>query len=120
MNGLAHQRGMGYWGYMLVIICVVVFGKLGMVTIPPYIEDRALDKLITDKLATAGNKSSDKVLQEMQNQMRMDFSEVQVEDIVEVVNSAPGSLVFKTNYDVRKKLFGHIDIVNHFEKEYRQ
>lgn len=120
MNGLAHQRGMGYWGYMLVIVAVVVFGKLGMTSIPPYISNQTLDTVIMNKLKVAGNKTADQVIADIDKQLHLDLPNMKTEEIIEVVSDVQGNVVLKTNYDERHNLFAHVDVVSHFEKEYHQ
>lgn len=120
MNSMMAQRGMSYWGYIFLIIIIVVLGKLGYATIPAYLEDRALDAAITEKLEQNKTASGSEILEKINKQLSMDFSDVKIEDVVEVKQNMAGAVILLKKYDVRNNLFANIDVITHFEKEYTQ
>lgn len=120
ITGRQYQQGMGYWGYMMMVIAIIAFGKIGMEIVPPYIDDRALDSVIEKKLASAGSATGQQVFENIKTQLRLDSSAANLDEMIEVVSGSPGSIILKKNYDVRSNLFAHVDVVSHFEKEFRQ
>lgn len=121
MSSLSSQRGMGYWGIVSVIIMLVVLGKLGISTVPAYLDNVSLDELIEDRLKAGQKKSAESILKDIQRQMKINSTSAgDVNDMVTVINGTPGNVILKMDYEVRSNLFAHIFVVSKFEKEYKQ
>lgn len=117
MNLPSGQRGASVTGIVLIICLVVVCAKVGLGIIPAQIGHYQLKKSLAWELKKANdNKESEKeFLSNVNSQWNINGVKQKAEDVVEVVNNAPGAMTVNLNYSETSNLFGNVDIVNRFE-----
>lgn len=114
------QRGASVTSMMLFIIAAGLLGKFGMCTIPAYLSDYQLNKMLAQELkkANTDKDSAKDFLSTVNRQLNIngDYS-TKAEEVVEFVSEIPGNLQIKTNYKVEKLYYGNTYVVTHFNKE---
>ena len=114
------QQGTSYFSILLIIICVVVFGKILVAVWTPYLDDRMLNNEIVEVIRSSPSNVTDSQYKQKLGQ-RLSVNNVKDIDLekVIIVTTYP-SLVVKKNYEVRKPFLLNIDLVLKFEKYFDQ
>lgn len=115
------MRGMSFLGWLVVIALVVIFGSAGMRIIPAYLEYNTVRTVI-------GSVLSDKQLpmmseREVRDGIRKRFSvntvdSISADDIF--IEKSARSVVIGVDYEVRGTLFGNIDMVVRFDRQFEE
>ena len=113
------QRGLSMVGWMIVLGVVTVFGSAGVKIIPAYMEFNTISGIISSTL----NDSKISLQSELEIMSGIDrkfsinnVTVISGQDLV--VKRENGSLAIAVDYEVRKNLFGSLDLVAVFKKEF--
>lgn len=114
------QAGVGLMDVIVIIIIVSMLTSIGLKVIPPYLEHRTMDKILSalteDPSAPAYSKYE---LRELIAR-RFDLNQLGAFDIgnnIEVESSSRGTSI-ALSYEVRESLAANIDIVMTFGDDY--
>jgi hypothetical protein len=114
------QQGTSYVGILLIIVCVVVFGKILVAVWTPYLDDRILNNEIAEVIRSSPPDVTAAQFKQKLSQ-RLSVNNVKDVDPEKVINvTTYPSLVVKKNYEVRKPFLLNIDLVLKFEKYFDQ
>lgn len=116
MNLASHQRGASVSGMVIMIVLIVVCAKIALAIIPAQVGHYQLKKSLAFELKKSNdNKESAKeFINNVNSQWHINGVYQKAEDVVEMLDSTPGQLSVRLNYDEASKFFGNVDIVNHF------
>lgn len=116
MNLASHQRGASVSGMVIMIVLIVVCAKIALAIIPAQVGHYQLKKSLAFELKKSNdNKESAKeFINNVNSQWHINGVYQKAEDVVEMLDSIPGQLSVRLNYDEASKFFGNVDIVNHF------
>ena len=114
------QQGTSYVSILLIIVCVVVFGKILVAVWTPYIDDRMLNNEIAEVIRSSPpNVTAAQFKQKLSQRLSMNnVKDIDPEKVINVTTYP--SLVVKKNYEVRKPFLLNIDLVLKFEKYFDQ
>ncbi|MGL6161297.1 DUF4845 domain-containing protein [Microbulbifer sp.] len=117
-SSLRNQRGMSYWGWLLV---VVVFGfiltcvsKMGPAYIDAYYVDEGLRKLAEN--AELRDMSRGDIKKELDRFFRINNVRGKPTKAVKIVRGADSMLV-SVDYELRQPLIYNVDVVMKFDKQ---
>ena len=121
MQNLAAQRGLSYWGVMILIMFVAFGIKLFVALFPTYTDDVLVNKVVTERLNASPLDATPAVLErELTQQFNMNsLTTLNPREIFVITNRNGGNEVVK-KYEVRKPLIANIDLVVRFEKTFDQ
>lgn len=121
MQNLAAQRGLSYWGVMILIMFVAFGIKLFVALFPTYTDDILVNKVVTERLNASPLDATPAVLErELTQQFNMNsLTTLNPREIFVITNRNGGNEVVK-KYEVRKPLIANIDLVVRFEKTFDQ
>lgn len=116
MNLASHQRGASVSGMVIMIVLMVVCAKIALAIIPAQVGHYQLKKSLAFELKKSNdNKESAKeFINNVNSQWHINGVYQKAEDVVEMLDSTPGQLSVRLNYDEASNFFGNVDIVNHF------
>ena len=114
------QQGTSYVSILLIIVCVVVFGKILVAVWTPYLDDRMLNNEIAEVIRSSPpNVTAAQFKQKLSQRLSMNnVKDIDPEKVINVTTYP--SLVVKKNYEVRKPFLLNIDLVLKFEKYFDQ
>lgn len=114
------QRGMSYWSVMFGLMLGVLVIKAALITWPAYWDNRLINDSITEKLRSSSNADPARFLTELESQLsRNNIRDVKPKDIMQV-STDNSNLIVDTNYEVRQKFMGNMDLVISFKKRFDQ
>lgn len=119
----AKQRGISLLGWLVILILAGFFASVGFKILPHYMDNRALDKMISavDRDAASGIRVSNvgEFRSHIERNMQVNnIRNLRAADIMEV-HAEGRELLVHLNYEVREKILKNIDLVVSFDKEYR-
>jgi Domain of unknown function (DUF4845) len=107
----ANQRGMTFWGTLVVLSALLLLGTVGMKTLPAYLEFNAVKTAIKKIGRDSGSGATKKdVVDAFNRQASID----NIDSIKGAELSYEGGVV-SANYQVVVPLFGNISILLDFE-----
>ena len=117
---MRHQRGASYIAILVAIIGLAFMVKVLVAVWAPYLDDRLLDKEITEQLQNGPKDlSPSKFADEIDKRLQMNnVRELKFADVAQVTNV--DGLQVKKDYEIRKPFLLNIDIVLKFEKSFDQ
>lgn len=117
MNLPSHQRGASVSGIVIMIVLIVVCAKIALGIIPAQVGHYQLKKSLAFELKKANDNKVgvNEFLSNVNTQWHINGVQQKAEDVVEIIDNAPGQLSVKLSYDEASNFFGNVDIVNHFE-----
>ncbi len=115
----AKQRGIGFAGWLIVILVVGGVISVGTKLFPLYMDNNTISGLL-DKMALESDmnlKSKSEIYKLMENRMKMNnIRNFDVEENLSVVRTKDGtSLVL--DYEERVPVVGNVDLIVSFSKE---
>ncbi|TDQ40196.1 DUF4845 domain-containing protein [Thiopseudomonas denitrificans] len=119
----AKQRGVSLTGWLVILILAGFFASVGFKLFPHYMDNRALDKMITavDRDAASGVRVHNvgEFYSHINKNMQVNnIRDLNAADIMDVRAEA-GEFHVRLKYEVREKILKNIDLVVSFDKEYR-
>ena len=123
MNLGKKQKGMSFWGIVVILALVGFFASAAFKLIPHYMDNRSLEKIVLDvdsqNAAGAGIRTVDEFYRHIEKGMQVNsIYDLNPKDIMKV-KVENGVFVVDMNYEQRDNLVKNIDLVVHFDKEYR-
>ena len=118
------QQGMSLLGGLVVVILIGFFASIGFKLLPHYMDNRALEKIITGVEQGAATSSAqvrsvgDFYAHVDKNMQVNNIRDLSSRDIMEI-RLEGAEFVAHLNYEVREKFIKNIDLVMSFDKEYR-
>lgn len=119
----AKQRGMSLLGWLVVLILAGFFASVAFKLLPHYMDNKALDKMISavDREAASGVKvgSVGEFYSYINKGMQVNnIRDLKATDIMKARQEG-GELQVELKYEVREKILKNIDLVVSFDKQYR-
>lgn len=111
------QQGASVTSVVLLIIALGLLAKLGFATIPDYVADYQLNKLIQEELKKANDgRAPDKVfLDSVANQLKINGNHTtNAREVIRMTSKTPGGLTVLTNYSKEHIFYGNTVITNRF------
>lgn len=113
-----YQRGLSYWDVTAWILVGFLLLKIGLFAIPAYIDDRAINKTITDTYRSSEAVSNETFKSNLAAQLeRNGIRDLKVDDIMTIEGESNQRKV-TTNYERRANLMSNIDLIAHFSREF--
>lgn len=117
------QRGVSLTGWLVILILAGFFASVGFKILPHYMDNRALDKMITavERDAASGIqiRNAGEFRSYINKNMQVNnIRNLTAADIMDV-RTEGADLYVHLNYEVREKILKNIDLVVSFDKEYR-
>lgn len=117
------QQGMSIISTLAVLIVIGFFALMLMKLVPHYLDNKALDKIITSvgsEQSTAGSvRTVNDFYTHISKGMQINnISGLKPAEIVKITQSG-NEFVVQMKYEQREPLLGNIDLVVKFDKEYR-
>jgi len=114
------QKGMSMLSWMVVLVLVAFFASAGFKLIPHYMDNRALDKMITSVEKDPSMKigSVPEFYKYLFKGMQVNAIDLKPEEVFDI-KQENNTYIVKLKYEQREPLIKNIDLVVHFDKEYR-
>ncbi len=114
------QKGMSMLSWMVVLVLVAFFASAGFKLFPHYMDNRALEKMITtiEKDPTMKIRSVPEFYTYASKNMQVNAIDLKAKEIFDVKLENNVYLI-KMKYEQREPLIKNIDLVVSFDKEYR-
>lgn len=117
------QRGVSLTGWLVILILAGFFASVGFKILPHYMDNRALDKMITavepDAASGIQIRNAGEFRSYINKNMQVNnIRNLTAADIMDV-RTEGADLYVHLNYEVREKILKNIDLVVSFDKEYR-
>lgn len=116
----SRQRGISYWGVVAVIGLLGASIKIGAVVGPIYLDYYTIDKMIAAKFREPQVDELDlKTFRDsLAGQMdRNNMRDRKLDDLM-VIKRDGKKLIIELDYEERRQMFGNLDVVVHFKKDY--
>lgn len=117
----SRMRGLSMISWMLVLVITVVLGTAAIRIIPAYMEYGTINTAINNTLQDnrIGMQSDQEVRQALGR--RFDINNVNSISPNDVAISKQGGMLYLSiDYEVRESLFGNVDLVISFQKDYER
>jgi len=121
----SRMRGVSMTGWLVILIVVTVFGSAGVKTVPAYLEYNTIKGLINGVLQDprVGMKSENEIQNDISRRFDINnITAIRGSDVLVV--KAGNRVTLSVDYEVRKNLFGNLDLVmtfgDDFSKDGRQ
>lgn len=117
----SRMRGLSMVGWMVVIVIAIVLGTAAIRIIPAYLEYSTINTAINNTL------QDNRIIMQSDNEIRQaidrrfsvnNVSAISSRDLA--ISKDGGRLYIGLDYEVREPLFGNIDIVISFQKDYEK
>jgi len=118
-QGPKKQRGMTGLGWMMVIFLICFFSFVGIKLFPVYMENYSVKSIVKDlkQEPNFAKKSSGEVRNMINKRLIINsIRDLKKEHIT--IKKFAGVLSVKIEYEVRKPLFGNLDVVMSFKDEF--
>ncbi|PTU76117.1 DUF4845 domain-containing protein [Pseudomonas mangrovi] len=114
------QKGMSMLSWMVVLVLVAFFASAGFKLIPHYMDNRALDRMITavESDPTTKIRSVPEFYTYLFKGIQVNAIDLKPEEVFDIKLENNVYLV-KLKYEQREPLIKNIDLVVSFDKEYR-
>lgn len=117
------QRGISLMGWLVILILAGFFASIAFKVLPHYMDNRALDKVISsvDREAATGLRirSVGEFYNHVEKNMQINnIRDLKAADIMEI-RAEGADFYVHLEYEVREKILKNIDLVVSFDKEYR-
>lgn len=119
MKNRHKQLGMSYIGVLLILFIVGGLAKVAITIGPAYYDFYTIDRIIASLYRERGGRANN--IEEFKNALSNRF---QINNIRDKTPDSFGysmdgaELTIELDYEVRKQLFGNLDLVAHFKKTY--
>lgn len=119
----AKQRGISLTGWLVILILGGFAASVGFKILPHYMNNRALDKIITNVGPDASSgiviRNAAEFRSYIDKNMQINsIYDLKTDKIMEIRTEGRDLLVH-LNYEAREKILKNIDLVVSFDKEYR-
>ena len=118
-QGLKKQRGMTGLGWMMVIFLICFFAFVGIKLFPVYMENYSIKSIVKDvkQEPNIAKKSTGEIRTLIRKRLIINsIRDLKKEHII--IKKFAGNLSVKIEYEVRKPLFGNLDVVMSFSDEF--
>ncbi len=118
-HGLKKQRGMTGLGWLMVIFLICFFAFIGIKLFPVYMENYSIKNIVkaVKQEPNIAKKSSGAVRTMIRKRLIINsIRDLKNENII--IKKFAGVLSVKIEYEVRKPLFGNLDVVMSFKDEF--
>lgn len=116
MNAMAHQqRGIGFLGFLVVVVGIVLVAITAMRLVPAYIHSAQIGQIFRDIASDPAMRTASTKEIEMSFQKRAgvnDINDFPVSDIQ--IDKENGSLRLSANYSVKIPLVGNVTLLLEF------
>ena len=120
MNTLRQQRGLSFFGLLIVLGLIAFFALVTLKVVPLYMENSSVNHAFDQMAATPGigKKGKRAMLQRIKNQFDIDnVSSIRPKDDIMVDKSEDGkNWVVWVKYEARADLFANVGVYANFEK----
>lgn len=113
------QQGLTVVGWLVILVVVMVLGSAGIKVIPAYIEFNTISGIIQRTLqdSKVSLKSENEILSDIGRRFYVNtVKSIEPRDLL--VTKEPSGMTVTVDYEVRENLFGNIDLVVVFFKEF--
>lgn len=114
------QHGASITTILVLIIALGLLAKFGVATIPDYISNYQLNKMVADELKRANTErwTEKQFLEALDRQLSINANyNTKAADVITVKNKTPGSLAVRVAYEKENLYFKNTYIVNRFDKQ---
>lgn len=114
------QHGASITTILVLIIALGLLAKFGVATIPDYISNYQLNKMVADELKRANTErwTEKQFLEALDRQLSINANyNTKAADVITVKNKTPGSLAVRVAYEKEHLYFKNTYIVNRFDKQ---
>jgi len=118
-RGPKKQQGMTGLGWMMVIFLICFFAFVGIKLFPVYMENYSIKSIVKDvkQEPNIGKKSTGEVRTMIQKRLIINsIRDLKKEHII--IKKFAGTLSVKIEYEVRRPMFGNLDVVMSFKDEF--
>jgi len=118
-QGPKKQRGMTGLGWMMVIFLICFFSFIGIKLFPVYMENYSIKSIVKDvqKEPNIAKKNTGEIRTLIRKRLIVNsIRDLKKEHII--VKKFSGKLSVKIEYEVRRALFGNLDVVMSFKDEF--
>lgn len=120
MMNIRAQRGVSYWGVMFGIMLAVLVVKAALITWPAYWDNKLINESINEKLRSSTSADPAQFVKDIEGQLsRNNIRDLKPTDIMKV-STDNSNLIVDTDYEVRQKYLGNVDLVISFKKRFDQ
>ncbi len=118
---LYKQRGASYIGIFFGIILAAFAIKLSVALLPPFWDDRLINKEIEASLSSLPKTATQRQFKDdMVRRLEMNnIRDLKIDDVVSATNIS-GGLSVKKEYQIRSAFFANVELVMTFKKEFEQ
>jgi len=122
MQAMRNQRGVSFFGVLLIVVLVGFFVSIAFKLVPHYIDNKSLEQgiLAVERDSMMGDKVQSVVefYDHMSKTIQVNsIPDLAVQDIMQITQSGDQFLV-RLKYEKREPLIKNIDLVVTFDKEY--
>ena len=117
----SRMRGLSMISWMLVLVIAVVLGTAAIRIIPAYMEYGTINTAINNTLQDnrIGMQSDQEVRQALGRRFDINnVNSISPNDVA--ISKQSGMLYLSIDYEVRESLFGNVDLVISFQKDYER
>lgn len=124
MRGINQQRGLGFFGVLIVLAVAGSLILFGLKVTPLYLEsfqvDAALKNIVEqpDARKLSNHQIHDKFLRHMEINGIRRFSQKNLKDALKIERGEDGSLTITIKYQAQRELVGNLSILADWHKEY--
>lgn len=114
------QHGASITTILVLIIALGLLAKFGVATIPDYISNYQLNKMVADELKRANTErwTEKQFLEALDRQLSINANyNTKAADVITVKNKTPGALAVRVAYEKENLYFKNTYIVNRFDKQ---
>jgi hypothetical protein len=118
-KGPKKQRGMTGLGWLLVIFLICFFSFVGITLFPVYMENYSIKSVVeaVKQEPNVAKKSTSQIRTMIRKRLIINsIRDLKKEHII--IKKFAGNLTVKIEYEVRKPLFGNLDVVMAFKDEF--
>jgi len=118
-RGPKKQQGMTGLGWMMVIFLICFFAFIGIKLFPVYMENYSVKNIVKDvqQEPNIAKKSAGEVRTMIRKRLTINsIRDLKKENII--VKKFAGTLSVKIEYEVRRQMFGNLDVVMSFSDEF--
>lgn len=121
MKSVKAQRGLSLSSMLVMLFLAVVASMLGMRLLPHYMDFYTLQRIVTASAAerTFNVRTADDFVRYVDKSLMINnIRDIDVTDVMSV-QIERGDVLVSLDYERREHLFGNVDVVLSFDREYR-